>query len=228
MPNFFILLTSKHDTRKSEDTNDDTNDEVQKITDKVTAASIQLFQKWMTDELQAQRIIQSGGTLPASEQTQARINFQDAGIGEAGVDKLVGIADGTVNAEDCPKPLVNIESGPIDDPVAISAYFIVKQDSMQAALDWAKTAPIFGPNMSFDIRQLLEDVEDEPSRDFVVEQVVSIREKLVQEGKMKINQDGTHWVKVDDKEDLKDDELAEKIAAMELKSEILSKARGSD
>lgn len=224
MPNFLILFTSKHDTSRSgESAEDEENVDLKKI----IAASMQLYQKWMTDELQAQRIIHSGGALDASKQTQARIRFQDAGIDDKFLDKLMSLTDGTIDASDGLKPVSQIDVGPIDDPVAITSYFIVKQESLEAVLDWAKTAPIFAPGISFEIRQLIEEIEDEPSRDFVVEQVIGIREKMVGEGKMKIDEDGTHWVKLDDEEDLKDHDLAERIASMELKSDILSKARGA-
>lgn len=118
-----------------------------------------------------------------------------------------------------PPPLTSIIRWAVEsDTSQLVSYYILKRDNMDEIVEWANSAPIFTNRLSFEIRQLTEDLIFDNAEAFVVEEVVSAKEKLMQEGKLRKDADGTYWIKIE----IEDEALAEKVADAEKHSEILN------
>ena len=68
---------------------------------------------------------------------------------------------------------------------------------MDTVIEWLEGYPLYGDGLSFEIRQLVEQVEDKQAKGFIVDQIVLGREKLKQEGKLRKDEDGSTWMKVE-------------------------------
>ena len=62
---------------------------------------------------------------------------------------------------------------------------------MDTVIEWLEGYPLYGDGLSFEIRQLVEQVEDKQAKGFIVDQIVLGREKLKQEGKLRKGEDGS-------------------------------------
>lgn len=82
-----------------------------------------------------------------------------------------------------PPPLTSIIRWAVEsDTSQLVSYYILKTDNMEEIVEWADSAPIFTNRLSFEIRQLTEDLIFDNAEVFVVEEVVLVKEKLMQEG----------------------------------------------
>ena len=68
---------------------------------------------------------------------------------------------------------------------------------MDTVIEWLEGYPLYGDGLSFEIRQLVEQVEDKQAKGFIVDQIVLGREKLKQEEKLRKGEDGGTLLKVE-------------------------------
>ena len=68
---------------------------------------------------------------------------------------------------------------------------------MDTVIEWLEGYPLYGDGLSFEIRQLVEQVEDKQAKEIIVDQIVLGRKKLKQEEKLRKGEDGGTLLKVE-------------------------------
>lgn len=179
---------------------------------------------WINAEVEAKRIVGGESILPASEDTNIRIDFHTRSTNTN--DTKTGLRSALKHFIH-PSTVARSEAGQKgDDPKLPSSAFTVTrppQDGMSTNLvsyltaefttvneviAWAQTCPIPDGGFSMEIRELkgtaavFEEAPPE-ERDTAGDMILSMRKELLEEGKMKKEADGTQWVKLEDEDGIK-------------------------
>jgi hypothetical protein len=199
MPNYVIFLIAANRPGASEAKDDN---EITK--DPYFQKMLHEFLRWVVAEIEAERIKGGDFLLEASEETNIRIDFHDPDTApEAEVEKKDG------------GPVLSLPSSMVtrghqgDMSTNILGYYTAEFPTVNEVVAWARSCPISYDGFSLEIRQLqefkksLNDAQPE-AREWAGDHIVSTRKKLLEQGKMRREEDGTQWVKVEDEEAVKE------------------------
>ena len=100
-------------------------------------------------------------------------------------------------------------------------YYVLRRETIDEVIAWTQSVPVFTGSVGFEIRLLDYPWGDknEETKKVIVNHTVACNEKLVHAGKLKRDDDGTWWRKV---ENDNDEEEARLVAEAEKHSEILN------
>lgn len=179
--------------------------------------SDQLFQKmmqeflsWMEAELKAERIKGGDFLLEYSKEFNVRVDFHDPD--KAPEAKLEKNDDLPAN----PPPKSSMTRGYQDYMSAnILGYYTAEFPSLKDVTVWAQSCPISYDGFALEVRQLHEGMkaisEATPEvKEWAGDNILFMRKQLIEQGKMKREEDGTLWAKV-----VEEDEIKEIVAEAE-------------
>ena len=88
-------------------------------------------------------------------------------------------------------------------------YYTVEFPTVNEVVAWARSCPVSYDGFALEIRQLKDvimSLNEAPveTKEWVGDHIVSVRERLLEEGKMRKEEDGTQWVKLEDEEGIKE------------------------
>jgi hypothetical protein len=91
----------------------------------------------------------------------------------------------------------------------ILGYYTTEFDTVDNVITWAQSCPISYGGFALEIRELQDttsSITEAPAevKGWVGDQIVFMRKQLLEQGKMKRDQDGTLWSKVEDDEEVKE------------------------
>jgi len=204
MPKYIIFLiiagrpgASESKTSKQDDEATYKDPEFQK--------TLAAFLDWIKEEFEARRITDGNVLLDASEDTNIRIDFFSPG--PEAIQKKDDAAPETKEGEtSLPPPKSSVKRGVQDDvSTSILTYYIAEFPTLNEAIAWGQSCPISFDGLALEIRQLQDlnaAVEEAPQqvREWSGDTIMNGRKRLLEEGKMRRDEDGTLWVKVEDPE----------------------------
>jgi hypothetical protein len=193
MPKYviFLILANRPEAKKDEEDND-------KAREPPVDQMIEAFLNWIKGEIKSERIKGGEYLLGSSEETNIRIDFHDAG--NALAKKLVE-GDGE---SPLPPPSSSVTRGHQPDmSTNVLAYYTAEFASVNDVIAWGQSCPISYDGFALEIRELqntMTAIAEAPAeaREWTGDHIVSIRKKLAEEGKLKEEEDGTKWVKLED------------------------------
>jgi hypothetical protein len=175
------------------------------------------FLSWVQAEIKAERVKGGDFLLEASEETNIRINFRDPDkASEAESQKN---DDGPA----LPPPNSLITRGhQVDTTANILGYFTAEFPTVNEVVAWGRSCPISYDGFALEIRQLRDlktSISEAPpeATEWVGDHIVATRKQLLEQGKMRREEDGTQWVKLEDEEEIREivAEAAEREAQKE-------------
>ncbi|KAF7541396.1 hypothetical protein G7054_g557 [Neopestalotiopsis clavispora] len=163
---------------------------------------------WIQEEIKAERLKGASFLDESTEETSAKIDFDTPDeVKEGKLDDLLKENDGDT-------PLVTPKSSVTRNSRHaltrdIMHYFIIEYPNLDEAIAWAQSCPLSFEGSSLEIRRLhdpMKSVEEMPSdiRERSGDQALATRDKELQEGKLKKDEDGTLWAKVEFEGPVKD------------------------
>lgn len=196
MPKYIIFLIIA-DRKEASESKDD--DDIKK--DPVFKKMLEKFLSWIKTEIEAERIKGGEYLLEASEETNVRIDFHNPSK-----EDLEKEYDGST----LPPQNSSVTRGHQKDASTnILAYYNAEFPTLDEAITWARSCPIAYGGFSLELRQLQhigDSMNEAPSevREWIGDHIVSVREHLAEEGKLKKEEDGTQWVKLEDEGGIKE------------------------
>jgi len=195
MPRYIIFLITANRAEASE-TKDDNKNEL--FSDPFFQKILHEFLNWIEAEIKAERVKGGEYLLESSEETNIRVDFHDP-------DTAPNIKpDENDDKLDLPPPKSSVTRGLQGDmSTNIMSYYTAEFSTVNDAIAWAQSCPLSYDGFALEIRQL-KDVEaaisEAPSevKERVGDQIVLARKHLLEQGKMKKEEDGTLWVKLED------------------------------
>lgn len=178
-----------------------------------------LLYPWALAE--AHNFVASGRLADPSESSQVLVKYLDYPDAELQQQLRKLNTEPVPEAKDLiyPSPLTSIIRGPVQGAtLKLVSFYLLKKDSIDEVVEWLRSLPSFTSGLTYEIREVKEGWPWDRNEDLMVEQVVKVREKMMQAGKIRKDPDGTFWRKID--HDFPD--LAEKITEAEQQSEILN------
>lgn len=163
--------------------------------DPLVRAAIAEMTTWIEAELKAQRLTSGGVLTESTAETDVRVNFHNPD--EPAKETA---EEGTISL---PPSKSSVVRGPqANVSAAISYYYVVKFPTIEDVVAWAQSCPISCDGFALEIRKLQSSAEilgevDGETSDHIGDLVVSQRKKAMEEGKMKKEEDGTLWAKVE-------------------------------
>jgi hypothetical protein len=191
MPKYAIFLVTAEPSEPSK-TKDEINEDphLQKM--------VQEFLSWTEAEIKAERVKNGDFLLNSSEETNIRVDFHD-------LDKT-SEAEPENNGAGPAVPLPNSSVSRGQQTcvsMRILGYLTAEFPTVDAVVLWARSCPLSYEGFSLEIRQL-QDAEMSingavsQARDWAGEQIVFLRKQLLEQGRMRRDEDGTLWAKVED------------------------------
>lgn len=195
MPEFLILFLFPKSSQASKDVGE-TVEEAKE--NPLLRKAITEMTAWIEDELKAQRLTSGGVLLDSTADTDVRVNYHNPD------EQAHDNAEGGISL---PPSKSSVVRGPqANVSASISQYYVAKFPTIDNVVAWAQSCPISYDGFALEIRKLqsaaeiLDEVDGETA-DRIGDLVVSQRTKLIEEGKMKKEEDGTLWAKVEDDEE---------------------------
>ncbi|ETS73849.1 hypothetical protein PFICI_14795 [Pestalotiopsis fici W106-1] len=186
------------------------------------------FFNWMQGEIKAERLQGADFLDESSEETSIKVDFQTPDeVKEGKLDDKLKESSIDDAADDGAPPLVASKSSVRrGSQHALSrdilGYFTIEFPTVDDVIAWAQSCPLSFEGCSLEIRRLHDTkkaIEDIPPdiRERTGDQMLATRERNLQEGKLKKNDDGTLWAKVELEGPAKDmlDEAEERKAQKE-------------
>ena len=198
MPNYVVfLIIANRPADKAKDNTEMTKDPYfQKM--------LHEFLSWVQAEIKAERIKRGDFLLEASEETNIRIDFHTPDAApEAEPEKNDG-------EPTLPPPKSSTTHGhQLDTTANILGYFTAEFPTVDEVVAWGRSCPISYDGFALEIRQLRDlqasiDEAAPEATEWVGDYIVSKRKELLEEGKMKKEEDGTQWVKLEDEGGIKE------------------------
>ncbi|KAE9370068.1 hypothetical protein N431DRAFT_509004 [Stipitochalara longipes BDJ] len=198
MPNYvvFFLVAHRPEANPTKDDKEITEDpHFQKM--------LHEFLSWIQAEIKAERIKGSEFLLEASDETNIRIDFQNT-YPEPEAESEKNDSEPTL-----PPPKSAMTRGHQGDTTAnILGYFTAEFPTVDDVVAWGRSCPISYNGFALEIRQLKDlknSISEAPpeATEWVGDHIVAKRKELVEEGKLKKEEDGTQWVKLEDGEEIK-------------------------
>jgi len=201
MPKYVVFLIAAN--RSQSDTTKDDN-EIQK--DPVFKKIMQEFLNWMGTEMEADHVKGGDFLADSSDETNIRVEFH--GPGTAPESEPEKNEDGTV----IPAPKSSMShKHQTSVTTNIMGYYTVEFPTMDEVIAWARSCPISYDGFALEIRQLLiqdmdRAVSEMPSesKEWAGDQILFARKKLFEEGKLKKEDDGNLWVKIEEDQGIKE------------------------
>jgi len=195
MPKYvvFFIAANRPQASEAKDDDDIKNDPYFKKT-------MQEFLNWIKAEIESERIKDGNFLLDASEETNIRVDFHTP---EAAQDE-------TEDQPTIPPPSSSLTRGYQNDMSSnMLGYYTAEFPALEDVIAWAQSCPISYDGFSLEIRQLQNNekvvAEAEPEvKEWVGDQILSTRKKMLDQGKMKKEDDGTLWGKVEDDKEIKE------------------------
>lgn len=192
--------------------------------DPVYQKSVRDFLAWGEAEVKADRLKGGDFMYPSSEATSIRVEFEDdpEAYGDAeektsGDDKEPGgkaaLADDGGNSSSAlppPPPKSTVTRGGRHSVSKdVLGYYTTEFPTADEAVAWAQSCPLHGKGFSLEIRQLKEfekDIVGAPAdvRQWAGDQMLAAREKKLEQGQLRRDEDGTLWAKAEVEGPLKD------------------------
>jgi hypothetical protein len=199
MPKYVIFLIIANRPPASE-----TKDIAELTKDPVFQKTLNEFLSWVKTEIEAERIKGGDFLLEASDETNIRIDFQNRDTPpEAELEKKDG--------ESVPPPPKSLTTRghQVDMSANIIGYYTAEFPCLNDVITWGRSCPIYYDGFALEIRQLKDvimSLNEAPveTKEWVGDHIVSVRERLLEEGKMRKEEDGTQWVKLEDEEGIKE------------------------
>lgn len=195
MSEFLVLFLFPKSANPSKDA-EETIEEAKE--DPILRKAIAEMTTWIENELKAQRLTSGGILTDSTADTDVRVNFHNPD--EPAHDTAEeGISLPPSKSSVVRGPQANISA-------RISYYYVVKFPTIEDVVAWAQSCPISCDGFALEIRKLqsaveiLDEVDGETS-DRIGDLVISQRKQMIEEGKMKKEEDGTLWAKVEDKDE---------------------------
>jgi len=214
MPKYvvFLITANRPEAGKTKDNNEITKDpHFQKW--------LHEFLDWIKAEVKNEHIKDGDVLLESSEDTNIRIDFHEPGTPGSPnkpqtIPDMLGQStaepDKTDSGPALPPPNSSVTRGHQPDmSTNILSYYTAEFPSVNEAIAWARSCPISYDGFALEIRQLKdlkESIDEAPPevREWTGDYIVSVRKQLLEEGKMKKEEDGTQWVKLEDQEGIKE------------------------
>jgi len=198
MPRYvvFLITANRLEADKVKDDNETTKDSYfQKM--------LHEFLSWIQAEIKAGRINGGDFLLDSSEETNIRVDFHNPDAApEADLEKNDG-------GSALPPPKSSVTRGhQVDMSANILSYYTAEFPSVNEVVAWARSCPISYDGFALEIRQLMDvktSLSEAPpeATEWVGDHIVSTRKQLLEQGKMRREEDGTQWVKLEDDEGIR-------------------------
>ncbi|KAK6224119.1 hypothetical protein LQW54_000266 [Pestalotiopsis sp. IQ-011] len=193
--------------------------------DPVYQKSVRDFLAWGEAEVKADRLKGGDFLHASSEETSIRVEFEDnpEAYEDAGEEKTSG---GDENSEDKatqetdganspPPPKCTVTRGGRHSVSKdVLGYYKTEFATADKVVAWAQSCPLHTKGFSLEIRQLKEfdkDIADAPAdvRRWTGDQMLAVRDKKLEQGQLKRDEDGTLWAKTEVEEGPLKDIIAE-------------------
>ncbi|KUJ10924.1 uncharacterized protein LY89DRAFT_689476 [Mollisia scopiformis] len=202
MPKYTVfLIVADRSANRSEEEKKKQSDDVKK--DPSFNKFMKEFLDWIGEETNAKRLKSADVLEESTEQTSIRVNFHSDETPAAEAEK-----DDDTKFMPPTKSLTT--RGHLECVSAnILGYYTAEFPTINDAATWAQSCPIAFDGFALEIRQLTDTdktiSEATPEvKEWAGDQIVSARKQLVEEGKLKKEEDETLWVKVEDSEEIKE------------------------
>jgi hypothetical protein len=165
---------------------------------------MQEFLSWTQAEIKAERIKDGAFLLEASEETNIRVDFHNP---DTTAETAQEESDGKPSI---PPPNSSMTRGHQNDmSTNILGYYTAEFPSVSEVIAWARSCPISYDGFALEIRQLRDtgkSIKEATSevREWAGDQIVFMQKQLLEQGKMKKEEDGTLWVKLEDEKEVKE------------------------
>jgi len=201
MPKYvvFLLVANRPEASKTNDDNDNelsSDPEIKKVQ--------QEFLSWIEAENKAERVKGSEFLLDSSEETNIRVDFHDPDTKP----------EAKVEENDSGPAIPSLKSSVTrghqpDMSTNILCYFTVEFSEVKEVIAWAQSCPLAYSGFALEIRELKgteASISEAPAevKEWAGDQIVFTRKRLFEQGKMKKDEDGTLWFKVEDEEGVKE------------------------
>jgi hypothetical protein len=199
MPKYvvFFIATNRPEANEAKDDNEITSDPYYK-------KMMQEFLGWIKAEIKSERLKDGAFLLEASEETNIRVDFHNPDtLSETTQDE-----NGVV--PDVPPPKSSLTRGHQDDMSSnILGYYTAEFPKVDDVIAWARSCPISYDGFAVEVRQLRDTGEaiseaTPEVREWAGDQILSVQKQLLEQGKMKREDDGTLWGKVEDQKEIKE------------------------
>jgi len=199
MPKYvvFLIVANRLGADKTRDDNDITKDPYfQKM--------LHEFLSWVQAEVKAERVNGGDFLLEASEETNIRIDFH---VPDAAPEAEAEKSDATPTLP--PLDSTMTRGHQVDTTANILGYFTAEFPTVNDVVAWGRSCPISYDGFALEIRQLRDlqtSISEAPpeATEWVGDHIVSTRKQMLEDGKMKKEEDGTQWVKLEDEEVIKE------------------------
>ncbi|KAH8680683.1 hypothetical protein BX600DRAFT_504443 [Xylariales sp. PMI_506] len=199
MPNYAIFIVDSN-RPYIDKTKEDEDIEKSPLAQKM----LREFIAWTDTEVKAGRIQGGDFLLKSSAETNVRVEFSnpdEAPAAEQGRNGDDDNNDGTTLLRKDPQAIP--EGNDHSTTTTIIGYYNAEFPTIKEAVSWAQSCPISYEGFAIEIRQLQDSetaLNNAPSelKEWAGDQIVSVRKQKLEEGKMRKDEDGTLWAKVED------------------------------
>jgi hypothetical protein len=206
MPKYvvFFITANRPEASDAKDNNEISNEPVfQEI--------MQGFLSWIQAEIKSERIKDGAFLLDASEETNIRVDFHSPET----VPEII--------QEGEPANSTLTRGHQNDMSTNILGYYTAEFPTVKDVIAWARSCPISYDGFAVEIRQLRdtgEAISEATSevREWAGDQIVFMRKRLFEQGKMKRDDDGTLWIKLEDEKEIK--EIVEEAEKRDARTDV--------
>jgi hypothetical protein len=97
----------------------------------------------------------------------------------------------------------------VDTSANILGYYTAEFPTVNEVVAWARSCPVSSDGFALEVRQLKDlktSISEAPSEvtEWVGDHIVSTRKQLLEQGRMRREEDGTQWVKLEDEEGIRE------------------------
>lgn len=194
--------------------------------DPVYQKSVRDFLAWGEAEVKADRLKGGDFLHASSEETSIRVEFEDnpevyedaeekksSEDDEESGEKASPEDDGGISSSPPPKSSVT-RGGRHSVSKDVLGYYTTEFATADEVVAWAQSCPLHSKGFSLEIRQLKEfekDIADAQAdvRRWTGDQMLAVRDKKLEQGQLKRDEDGTLWAKTEVEEGPLKDIIAE-------------------
>jgi len=160
--------------------------------------------EWIDDEVRAKRIESSEVLLDSSEETDIRVEFHDP--------DTVSQEEQEKNDKEPEIPHTDPSvkrGGQIATSTDILGFYTVEFPTKDEVVAWARSCPLSYEGVFLEIRELHDrkgvlNEATEEVKQYAGDQILFMRKQLSEEGKLKTDEDGTMWIKVEEEQGVKE------------------------
>lgn len=215
MPKYvvFMIVANRPEVDETRDKDDkDVSD------DPLFKEMLRRFLSWIEAEIKSERLKDGAFVLKSSEETNIRVEFHEGKMKESETGD---------SKSEIPPPDPSVTHGLQSNmSTNIMGYYTAEFPTVEDVVAWARSCPVSFEGFALEVRQLQDSgaaISEAPSdvKEWAGDQILSTRKQLLQQGKMKKDEEGTLWVKVEE-----DPKIKKVVAEAEERQGINESERG--